>query len=258
MPAASATFRSSLLLLPMLFAQYQRTVYSGKGEIQDVSSSHPLSYWTDDPIARDDGGDLSVGYKAPNGKVIGKQDYQSKVELHRIGTIDNREIVEVVYRIRSDVVELGSEFLWHILLVSTRPGQFAEIFHLQASGGPVTLALSRIVEVGHERILATYNPDGGNGGGCWEGYWWFDSAGPHPVSFDPVYKAIGERTPKDSTFAVGCWTIDLDQHQIHTNVQKINAECRACGQLGTATADFEVVHGVAKPTKVEFDSDPEN
>jgi hypothetical protein len=30
----------------------------------------------------------------------------------------------------------------------------------------------------------------------------------------------------------------------------------ACGQLGTATADFELASSIAKPTHVEFERDP--
>ncbi len=149
--------------------------------------------------------------------------------------------------------------------MDVKPDRFEEVYHLQqeliayvnpASGvNEQQFKPSRIVAIGKESVLATYDSDGGNGSGCREGYWWFDTSGPHPVDFNPVYKAIGEKTPKDSTFTVGCWTIDLDDRQIHTDVRKINAECHACGQLGTATAEFDIVHGVAKPTKVEFDSD---
>jgi hypothetical protein len=244
------------LWLPPLHAQYDRLLYSGKGESHDISSSHPLSYWTADPLARDEGGDLCLGCKTDQGKFVGKQDYDPKVEVNRLGSLAGREIVELVYRIRGDVPEFGTNLVWRIVLVGTTPYNYAEIYHLQNDVGAVTPQKpSRIVNLGSESILATYDLDSGNGGGCWEGYWWFDRAGPHPVDFSPVYKAIGNQTPKNSTFTTGCWTIDLDKREIHTGVQKIDAECHACGQLGTATADFEMIHGVANPTKVEFSPD---
>jgi len=243
----------SLLLLPTLLAQYQRALYSGKGETQDISASHPLAYWTQDPIARDDGGDLCLGCKAQNGKVVTRQNYHAKTELHRIGKLAGRDIVEIMYRIQGDVAEFGDEFLWDIVLVSTEPGQYAEIFHLQAGGGvPPPLQPSKIVNVGPEQILATYNSDGGNGGGCWKGYWWFDSTGPHAIDFSQVYAAIRKRVPANSTFATTCVPIDFDPRQIKTWVKKADAECHACGGLGTATADFELRGAIAIPTRVNF------
>lgn len=247
-----------MFFLPLLLGQYQRVVYSGKGEVHDIAASHPLSYWTAKPLAHDDGGDLCLGCKLSDGRVATDKDYQPKTQIRHLGALAGHDIVQVLYQIHSDVPEVGGTFHWKLLLVGTKAGQYAEIFHLQPSGTQDPLKPARIVDAGKEKILATYDPDGGNGGGCWEGYWWFDAAGPHPVDFGPVYKAIGERAPKDSTYTEGCWTINLDQRQIHTGVQKINPECHACGMLGTATAEFEIVHGVATPTKVEFDSDPQD
>src|SRR5207249_10579041 len=47
-----------LLLASLVLAQWQRTVFSGKGQFTDVPTPHPLSYFTADPFLRDDGGDF--------------------------------------------------------------------------------------------------------------------------------------------------------------------------------------------------------
>jgi hypothetical protein len=257
-----ATLRCSLLLLPILLAQYQRLVYSGKGETRDIATAHPLDYWTTDPLARDDGGDLCLGCKTNDGKTVGKQDYKASLDVKHLGTLGGHDIIEIIYRVHPEIAGFGDDSVWRVILVGSKPGQYAEIFHLQIQPVPGVneqeFQHSRIIAIGDENILATYVSDGGNGGGCWEGYWWFDSAGPHPVKFDLVYKAIGQRIPKDSTFTEGCWTINLDERKIQTDVRRINAECHACGQLGTATAAFTIVHGVAKPTEVIFNSDPQD
>jgi len=247
-----------LLLLASLSAQ---TVFTGPGGPTRIASSHPLSYWMADPLARDRGGDftLCLGCKTDAGRVVTREGYTVDPEIHRPGPLSGHQVVDIIDHIHSHIPDWPNEGIWHIVLVETKPGQFTEIYREQTGVDEVLPAKpARAVKVGSADILAVYDPTSGNGGGCSEGYWWFDAAGPHPVDFGPVYKAIGEKTPKDSTYTVGCWTIDLDQHQIHTNVQKIDADCHACGQLGTATASFEIVHGVAKPTKVDFDSDPQD
>lgn len=43
--------------LPAL-AQWQRMVFSGKGESTDIPVAHSLSYFTANPFLRDDGNDL--------------------------------------------------------------------------------------------------------------------------------------------------------------------------------------------------------
>ncbi len=53
-------------------------------------------------------------------------------------------------------------------------------------------------------------------------------------------------------------TIALERRQIHTWVQKADAECLNCGGLGTATASFQLVHGVAKAAQVTFEPDADH
>lgn len=253
------------LLLSAQFScgQYVRHIYTGKGEKQDVSSSRPLSYWTVNPLDHDEGVDLCLECKLDNGKIVSKIDYRAKVESRVLGEVDGHKIVQFLYHVTgdTDVQSIWVDATWKILVVASKPGEFAEIFHLQPWGMTVNPTSARVLKARSESILMTNDSDGGNGGGCWDGYWWFDAQGPHSVNFDPVYKAIGEavqaKTSKKATYSEMCWTIDIDQQRIHTGVQEIDAPCHACGQLGTATADFEIVHGVAQPKHVEFDYDPQ-
>jgi hypothetical protein len=60
---------------------------------------------------------------------------------------------------------------WKSVLVQAGEDSYLEIFHLQAFYPDVTLAPSRIVQSGNEGVLVTMDRDGGNSGGCWEGYW---------------------------------------------------------------------------------------
>lgn len=232
-----------------------------KGDTEDIALPHPLNYWTVDPLARDEANDLCFGCKLDSGKVVGKSDYHAMVNTQFLSEISGHKIVQFLYRIQgsSELQPLQAAYSWKVLVVASGHDEYAEIFHLQPN--LETISSARVVRVGSELILATYDPDGGNGGGCWDGYWWFDAAGPHQVDFSPVYKAIGEavsrKTTAKATYSEMCWTIDLDQRQIHTGVQKADAPCHACGQLGSAKASFEIIHGVAKPTHVDFEYDPQ-
>ncbi len=77
---------------------------------------------------------------------------------------------------------------WKHLLVQAGTGeQYVEIYMLQNVDGLFdTMKSAAIYGTGSEAILGTYDPDSGNGGGCEEGYWWFNKAGSHEVDFSPL------------------------------------------------------------------------
>jgi hypothetical protein len=76
-----------------------------------------------------------------------------------------------------------TEVKWKSILVQVGPNRFKEILHFQAFYTTTSISPSRIIQSGDERILATMDRDGGNRGGCSEGYWWFDDTGPHLLDF---------------------------------------------------------------------------
>jgi hypothetical protein len=79
-------------------------------------------------------------------------------------------------------------------------------------------------------VLVTMDRDGGNGGYCWEGYWWFDRSGPHPLDFSPLRAAIQEKLPEDSVLlGMTCDSLDFKSGRVRGVVQKSGAECRAAG-----------------------------
>jgi hypothetical protein len=104
--SVAAVLLSLLITTPLVFAQYQRVVYSGKGETRDIAISHPLSYWTSDPTARDDGGDLCLDCKTSDGKIVTKQDYPVRVDVNRLGSLGGHEISKS--SIASTVTSLSS------------------------------------------------------------------------------------------------------------------------------------------------------
>jgi len=241
-----------LLLASLVLAQWQRTVFSGKGQFTDVPTPHPLSYFTADPFLRDDGGDFCEVCTPPD-----KERYVITSEVQRLGTLAGFPLSEVLYRISSREKGEPAEIKWKSILVQTGDDSYREIYHLQASGGgPSTLTPAKIVKVGDEEVLATNDPDGGNGGGCWDAYWWFDSSGPHQLDFSKVRAAITKQVASGAFFWTTCWAMNLEQQEIKSVVQKGDARCHACDMLGEVTAHFRLHGAVAEPISVEFVADP--
>ena len=141
---------------------------------------------------------------------------------------------------------------WKSILVQVGPNQFKEIFHLSTFYTTVSIQPSSIVQSGKEQVLTTMDGDGGNGGGCWEAYWWFDQAGPHRLDFAALSIAIGERVPKHTSYQISCSYLDLESQQVKTGVQRIPARCHACDWIGEVTARFRLDGAVARPLEIQF------
>src|SRR5277367_6138888 len=166
------------LSLPVA-GQWRRLVFSGKGGFDDVPVDHPLSYFTANPFLRDDGDDLCA-LCTPEGKAKSIQRYSVRTVVRPVGVLAGYRIVDVLYYVGSrDLNADLTDVKWKSILVQVGPDRFKEIFHLSVFYTTVSIEPSRIVQSGAEQVLSTMDGDGGNGGGCWEGYWWFDQTGPH-------------------------------------------------------------------------------
>lgn len=239
-------------------AQWQRIVAIDTDYPPDTPAPHALSYWTSDPIQRNEGNSLCLGCRLEDGYVVSTQDYKAACKVSKIGVLSNYAIKQIDCRIGGDseVSTMFTKGAYKFILVQTGPDQYREIYHLQDGGGEFQpLKPARIIDIGAESILATYDPDSGNGGGCSDGYWWFDTAGPHQVDFSAVSGAIAQRLPHNATFTMGCWALDLDHQQIKTWAQRADAECHACGGIGEVTAHFTLSGAKAEPGVIEFQPD---
>jgi hypothetical protein len=239
-------------------AQWQRIVSTDKGGRPDTPAPHPLSYWTDDPIQRNESGDFCFGCHLENGHLVTEQDYKSDCKITDIGNLAGYPIKQLMCHFTGspEVSTIFSTLDHKFILVQTGSDQFREIYHLQVWGNTfMPLQPVRIIDMGTESILATYDPDSGNGGGCIEGYWFFDTAGPHTLNFDSVKGAIAQHLPHNATFTTNCWALDLDHQQIKTWAQRADAECHACGLIGRVTANFTLHGAKAEPGIIEFQPD---
>jgi hypothetical protein len=236
-----------LLLSSTVWGQWRRQMFSGKGGRTDVPTPHSLRYFTDDPFLRDDGGDFCLTCNPSDAVNV-----VATSELHPVGILHGFPVIEILYRFRDKQDPGPAPVKWKSILVKTGPDRYIEIWHLQAFFTNVPLKPSWIEHVGTEPVLATMDTDGGNGGGCWEEYWWFDASGPHELDFSAVASAIAKRIPAGAHFQTGCYALHLDQQMIQSWVQAKNAECHSCGGLGTVSAKFRLRRWRAEPLSVEY------
>ncbi|MHB8754865.1 MAG: hypothetical protein ACYC92_07910 [Candidatus Acidiferrales bacterium] len=232
-------------------ANWQRIVLSGKGESTDNPAAHSLSYFTANPFLRDDGGDLCV-VCTPAGRAKAEQRYIITSEVQHLGNLAGFPVVQILYRVGPRRGSEPAQIRWKFLLVQTGKDLYREIYHLQAYYVVPPLESAKIVKVGDEQVLATYDSVGGNGGFCWDAYWWFDSSGPHRLDFSRVKAAITRHVPPGATFWTTCWALHLDHEEIESTVQKIDPRCHACGMLGEVTAHFRLEGSVAVPVGVRY------
>jgi hypothetical protein len=249
------------MMLLILFAttasaQWTRWVVSGKGGYTDNPPAHSLNYFTDNPYALDDGGDLCINC-SPAGRNLSAQTYIVESDVRPVGTIAGLNVVDVFYRIGRREDGKPTKVEWKSLLIQTGPDQYHEIFHLQAPENGAEPLPSGFIQVGNQLVLSTKNSDGGNGGGCIEAYWLVDSSGAREIDFSALEPAIRARVPPETRFITSCYALSLGDQLVHAPVQRANAECNACGWIGHANAHFRLEGARAIPTDVEYIPDPQ-
>jgi hypothetical protein len=263
-------------LLLQTFAGYsshmERKLSTDKGETHDIPSSHPLNWWTRNPLRLDEGGSLLLGLKAGDGHIINARDYRVEQKVTTIGVISGHRILQVITTIhdRPDLVVANSALAdlppsrppadlrpsqWKSLLLEIGASdRYVEIYRLQASYGLyLPMRSAAIYGVGQDAILGTDDQDSGNGGGCTDEYWWFDTSGAHPVDFSPLNQAIVRALPPNSMYTSRCWALHPEKAELESWVQKGDANCHACGGLGEVTATYRIEQGAATPVSVRFE-----
>jgi hypothetical protein len=261
-----------ILLLAVIFAQavtmaaaqtLKRQLITEKGSDNDDLIPHPLSWWTENPLRLDSSGDLMLGYNAPDGQPLTAKDYSVDVQVIPVGTLAGHKILEVrtTFHPGPRVIASGwapkdgSAPEWKDLLITSGPdGKYVDLYALHYDqSGLIRLQAPAIYGTGPGAILGTFDPDTGNGGGCFDGYWWVDASGPHAVDFSPLVHAVSRAIPANATYASHCRALHLDSMELKSWVQRSDAECHACGGLGQVFADFRIKKGVALPASVRFE-----
>src|SRR5581483_4013266 len=112
------------------------------------------------------------------GKGASSQKYKIRSMIKPVGVLAGFRVIDVLYYPSTLTNARTTGAKWKSILVQTGTDQYMEIFHLQVFYTTASVEPSRVLRSGNESVLVTMDLDGGNGAGCWEGYWWFDSTGP--------------------------------------------------------------------------------
>lgn len=255
------------LCLPSYRAQaqtLQTETETAKGESHEPAVAHPLSWWTQNRVRLNASGDLmigfapKIGYAPKNPAALRLSDYRVTPRLIPIGTIAGYRIVQLMDTIEPGPRAIASGYaekfpiVWKTLLAG-RHGRYVALYTLDSAFGAFMTPFkrARIYGSGANAILGSFDPDTGNGGGCSDGYWWFDQTGPHPVDFSPLAKAIKAAAPQGTEVGWPCRTLHPEQSEVRTAVQ-IPDECHSCGILGTVDAHYRIEHGAAVPVSVKY------
>ncbi len=203
-----------------------------------------------------------LGVPATDGQIVTARDYRFEQSVTRLGMLSGHRIVQIITTIHAGprIVSSGwstedapaSQCKW-LLVQAGADDQYLEIYHLQSDFGAfVALKPAAIYGVGPNAILGTYDPDSGVGGGCGDGYWWFDKTGPHEVDFSPLERAIDRAIPRNSRYTSRCWALLPEKAELLSGVHRSDAECHACGGLGQVSAKYRIQNGAAIPVSVRF------
>ena len=249
------------------FPEPQTAISEDGGDCPFPVGAHSLSFWTQDPLARQCRNDLVIGLPAAiDGRPITKQDFHLDQTVTTLGTLAGHKIIQIMLLIHPGPHALiqgitvdpdnpdALNTQWKTLLMQSGTGDsYRQIYGVQFSMGTAwPFKSAAIYGTGNDRILTTYEPDTGNGGGCWEGYWWFNRAGPHPVDFSPLDRAVRQKIPANTGYTGRCGAIDPKTNSIQSGVQRLDAKCHACGFVGEVSATYRIQHGKAQPIAVTF------
>src|SRR5271157_2646044 len=116
-----------LVLLSLLALQagaaWQRHVGTPKGDWFDQPEPHPLAYFTEYPMLRNESGDF-CSLCSPDKRLAEAKKQQVGSDLRLVGTLGGFEVYDLFYRFKCQgCVDSKS------ILVKTGPDEYREIYH---------------------------------------------------------------------------------------------------------------------------------
>ena len=182
-----------LILLGLLALQagvvWQRHVMTPKAGRFDLPEPHPLAYFTEYPMLRDEDGDFCY-LCALDKRLAEAKKRKVETEVQLVGTLQGFEVYDLFYRFKCE----GCPD-WKSILVKTGPDQYREIYHLQPTQVDSHAGASFIVNVGQDQLLGARYNVGGNKGIYSDDHYWFHKSGPALVDFGPVRVAARAALP---------------------------------------------------------------
>jgi len=229
-------------------AAWERLVLTPKGERIDKPQPHPLAYFTEFPILRNEGESFCARGCSPETLAELKK-IKIKTELTLVGTLNGFLVYDLFYRYETE----GSPDT-KTILVKIGPNLYREIYHCEpVTGGPVP---SQFVNSAGMRLLLARYRVGGKSPDL-NDYYLFDQAGSTLLDFGPVLAAAKAALPSGGILRAFLLQGIPGAHYLwnHTFplLCKLDVFDEAeSSRLGFLEVEFRFDHGAVVPTSTRY------
>lgn len=262
-------------------AQWQRIQidWTGESGIRETTSpagsAYPLQFYLTPSAERDFDNSLCLGCDI-HGHRLTLQDFTVETSQRELAEYRGRKIVEIVlsFRVAPAMQEIyrkeaarehshGDESPqsydkplseWKSIVVEDSSGKYRELYFLIDTGTWIRpLSTARVLTVAGVQVLVNVDPLNFQAGGCTDGYWVMQAAGPSLIDFSAVQKEVEKVIPSDAVaLDTRCDALAMDRLVVSSPVQRRNPECRACDHLGAAEVHFRLDGNRATPVSSSF------
>ncbi len=222
----------------------------GYVERRAPSSDHPLQYYLaaqrQQEFLRAETDNCAVAPACSEAEV--------EVSQKEIGAPFGKKIFQIVYAMKTQPGDSGgnpaNRPYWKSIIAESSRGLFQEIFLLKNEGGfwqwPASNA--EVNTAGDAKVLLTNDSTSSRDLFCTGEFWVLEKSGPRLADFSAVEAAIHKAVPTGAhAITPMCSAVMPEKLQVRAVVQKIDAECRACGLEGYVLVKFEFEGSRAVP-----------
>lgn len=261
-------------------AQWERIQvdWTGESGIREttsrIGSAYPLQFYFSPSAERDFDNSLCLGCEM-YGHRLTLEDFTVETSQYEIGDYHGRKIVEIVLSFRvapamqqiyrkeaarehSGADESAESYakplcVWKSIVMETSIGKYRELYFLIDTGTWTRpMSTARVLTVGGAQVLANVDAFDFRAGGCTDGYWILEPAGPSLIDFSAVQKEVESVVPPDAiALDMRCSGLAMDKSLVSSSVQRKNA-CHSCDYLGTVMVHFRLEGNRAVPVSSSF------
>lgn len=272
---------ASVILGVPAHAQWERIQVDWTGtrgireRISRRDSAYPLQFYLTPSADRDFDNSLCLGCDM-EGHRLGLQDFTIEISQRVIGQYRGRNIVQIVlsffvapsmqrrYRQEAAREHTSADAFpgsfekpvseWKSIVVESSAGKYRELYFLIDTGTWIRpLSTAHVLTAGGIQVLVTVDPFNFRAGGCTDGYWVLEPAGPALIDFSEVQKEIEKVIPPDAAPSdTRCDALSMDKLLVSSPVRRKHAECQACDNFGTAVVHFRLDGNRALPVSSSF------
>ena len=227
---------------------WQRHVLTPKGDRFDTPEPHPLAYFTQYAMLREETGDFCY-LCSPEKRLAEAKKHLVPTEMKWVGILEGFEIYDLFYHFQCHgCVD------WKAILVKTGTDRYREIYHVEPTQIDAHAGSSFLVSAGQEKLLVARYMVGGNKGMYSDDYYWFDRAGATWVDFSDIRKAAEAALPEGKNLWGG--GDGNGPRTLASSMFKFWVQDRGdwlCCSRGAAIVKFKIDHGHVVITDAIFD-----